>query len=270
MLLVGASALLPACLLSTSLDNTTNGGEPPTEGGSPDVASTTDSGTGTDTSTNDASVDVTRSADGGFCQTDAGAGQVFCSEFAGTTVSEGWSGLAPGAGTLELDQGNMLAKIPLVAQYDQGRFVYRHVDGAFSKLSCSFAFRRDLLDEEDLSIAELAVETGGEDYLVALYTLPTNGRLLTQRYPEDGGNGVVTETPIDLAAPIGTWHRVNVEVGSPEIRVYIDGQLSGSLANATTPPQIRTTFRLGVPQVDGDNTAPWELRFDDVRCILTP
>ena len=270
MLLVGASALLPACLLFTSLDNTTNGGEPATEGGAPDVATTSDTGSGTDTSTTDASVDVTPSTDGGFCQTDAGAGQVFCTEFNGPTVAEGWSGLAGGVGALELDQGNMLAKVPVVGQYENGKFVYRYIDGAYSTLSCSFAFRRDVLGEEDTTIAEMDVQTGGEDYLIALYTLPTTGRLLTQRYPEDSGDGVVNETPADLATPVGEWHRVTLENTTTQIRVYVDGQLNGTLTTAATPAEIRTTFRLGLPQIDGDNTAAWELRFDDVRCILTP
>jgi hypothetical protein len=268
MLLVGACALLPACLLFTSLDNTTNGGEPaPGEGGTPDVATPDTADTSV---TLDATNDATPAADGGFCQTDAGAGQVFCTEFAGAAVSDDWSGLAAGVGSLELAQGNMLAKIPVVAEYEQGKFVYRNIDGAFGTLSCSFAFRRDVLGEEDLSIAELEVQTGGEEYLVALYTRTTGGRLLMQRYPEDGGDGVVSEVPIDLAPAVGEWHRVTVEVGSPQIRVLIDGKLTGSLANAPTPAEIRTVFRLGVPQVDGENTAPWELRFDDVRCILTP
>ena len=267
MLLVGASALMPACLLFTSLDNTTNGADPPAnEAGSPDVTSTTD----TSTPAVDAAIDATPSAEAGFCLTDAGAGQVFCTEFNGPTLAEGWSGLSGGVGILELDQGNLLAHVPVVGQYEQGKYVYRYVDGAYSTLSCSFAFRRDVLGEEDVTVAEMDVQTGGEDYLIALYTLPTTGRLLTQRYPEDGGDGEVTETPIDVATPLGEWHRVTLENTTTQIRVFIDGQLNGSLTTAATPAEIRTAFRLGLPQIDGANTAPWELRFDDVRCILTP
>jgi hypothetical protein len=185
-------------------------------------------------------------------------------------VSEGWSGLAGGVGTLELDQGNLRASVPVLAQYEQGKHVYRTIDGSFSTLSCSFAFRRDVLGEEDVSIAEMSVETSGEDYQLTLYTLPATGRLLVQRYPEDGGDNVGEETPADLAPATGQWHRVTLEVSTAQLRVYLDGQLSGSLPNRIPAAEIRTTFRLGVPQIDGDNLAPWELRFDDVRCNLIP
>ena len=268
LLLVGASALLPACLLFTSLDDASGGAAPADDASTPEVIAPSDAA---ESSTpTDAPFDAVPSADGGFCQTDAGAGEVFCTEVPGPTVAEGWSGLAGGVGSLELAQGNMLAKVPVLGQYEQGKFVYRTIDGKFSSLACSFAFRRDVLGEEDVSIAEMVVETSGEDYLLSLYTLPTTGRLLVQRYPEDGGDGVVEETPADLAAPIGEWHRVTLEVTTSQLRALVDGQLTASLSNTIPSAEIRTTFRLGIPQIDGDNLAAWELRFDDVRCILTP
>jgi hypothetical protein len=266
MLLVGTSALLPACLLFTSLDDASGGPNPSSgEGGTPDVLPPSEASAAADGPT-----DAVPGTDAGFCGPTALPGEVFCTEFAGPTVSEGWSGLAGGVGTLELDQGNLRASVPVLAQYEQGKHVYRTIDGSFSTLSCSFAFRRDVLGEEDVSIAEMSVETSGEDYQLTLYTLPATGRLLVQRYPEDGGDNVGEETPADLAPATGQWHRVTLEVSTAQLRVYLDGQLSGSLPNRIPAAEIRTTFRLGVPQIDGDNLAPWELRFDDVRCILIP
>ena len=83
------------------------------------------------------------------------------------------------------------------------------------------------------------------------------------------GASSVNESPVDLAFPIDEWHRVTLETTSTQVKFYIDGVLNGTVAHQTVPTPLRTTFKVGIPQIDGDNLQPWELRFDDVRCIRT-
>jgi hypothetical protein len=269
MVLVMATAMLPACLLFTSLDETSGGGEFPGDGGTSDVvvpaADAADSSVGAD-----APIDAVPRTDAGFCLQDAGPGQVFCTEFPGPTVAEGWSSLASGVGSLELDQGNLLAKVPVLPAYDEGKYVARIIDGVFSSLACSFAFRRDVLGEELVSIAELIVEMNAAEYNLQLYTGVTTGRLLVARYPGDGGDGDNLQAVANVAPPIGEWHRYTIEATKTHVRAYVDGQLEASIEHGTPLAQLRSTFKLGIPRIDGDNLQPWQMRFDDVRCTLSP
>jgi hypothetical protein len=272
MAFVATCAMLPACLLFTSLDDTSGGAEPPAAEAGPNDGTAPATETGAvDAPSGDASTDGgIPTPEAGFCAQDAGPGVVLCSEFSGTDPSAGFSGLGGAVGTLELDEGNLLARVPVLGQYEQGKHVYQIVNGAFSILSCSFAFRRDVIGDELISVAELAVQTNAEHYSVFLYTAPTSGRLLVADYPADGGDGIFNSTAAGLGAQPGEWHRVGLEATATHVRVYIDGQLDVSLPHQSVPAAFQTTFKLGIPQIDGDNLQPWELRFDDVRCIRMP
>lgn len=266
MLLVAASAMLPACLLFTSLDDASGGADPANDSGSDTNAS--DAPLSPSDAAGDAVADANLAAR--FCEQDGGPGLVFCADFDGTDLAEGWSGLASGAGELLLDQKALLAKVPTTTAYSKGKHLFRDIDGVFTSLSCSFAFRRDVLGDESVIIAALAVETNAEYYTAYLYATVTSGQLLVQKFPADGGEPTATSGTANFGFPIGEWHRLTIEATKTQVRASIDGQLETSLVHDTTAKAIRTKLELGEPEISASNTKPWELRFDDVRCNLIP
>ena len=263
--LAALAATLSACLLFTSLDDTTGGAEPSpdggtgdAEGGSPDASSAVDGNTN----------DVTPPVDGGrFCSGDAG---FFCADFDDPPIDKGWTGLSTGVGTLSLDKNALVADVPITTDYQAGSFLFEKMNKTFSVLSCSFDFGRDVIGEHQTSFIELHVATADQLYDAILYTAPVEGRLLVYTYPGDGGNGDATQTNAAVAFPAGESHRITLEVNGTQARAFVDGQLTASLPHNVPLTPIQTTLRFGEPQIDGANATAWKLRMDNLRCDLTP
>src|SRR5689334_3906971 len=112
---IAGCALLPACLLFTSLDDASGGGDPSTN----DASTNDGAATSSDASSggSDASSDVASNPDARFCEQDGGPGLILCADFDGTNIEQGWTGLAGGAGELLLDQKTLLAKVPATTEY---------------------------------------------------------------------------------------------------------------------------------------------------------
>src|SRR6185295_12100705 len=114
LVLAALAGNLAACLLFTSLDDTSGGGEPAND------ASTNEAGPGGDGGADapasiDGGSDVAVADGGRFCSGDAG---YFCADFDDPPLDTGWSGLSTGVGTVSFDNKSLLAEAPITADYE--------------------------------------------------------------------------------------------------------------------------------------------------------
>lgn len=264
-----AAGALGACFVFCS---TYEASEPPSDAGGADDADDAGEASDDDATSTDAADAAVATR---YCEIDAG--QIFCADFDVGSMQRGWDSVALPVGTLVTDGDAstspplaLVATAPVTTQFQLGARLEKTFDGDYQSLTCSFSVRRELVGGAIISMAELRVETAGNDYELGAFAETTSGLLRYVDIPSDGGNAIVSDQGAPLAFPVGEWHRVGLQLTPQRARIYVDGALVSARVRGTVPTPLTTTFKLGIPTIEQPNDTPWRFRYDDVQCVKTP
>jgi hypothetical protein len=266
-----------ACLLFTSLDDLSGGADADAGGGTAtDGASGADGRTdGGGTTTIDAAPnDGANTANGRPCSLDTG--DVFCASFDVGALADGWDSLSQPNGTMALEENasfspprSALANLESTGTYIQGPFLQKNLVGPITTLSCSIAFRRDVVGTSPTTFFQLIAFFGGNDaYTAQVTTGTTAGDFSVNRYV-DGGNLPLRSATAPVAFPIGEWHIVTIMGDAQNVHLLVDGAEVAALAHDFTVPSAGARIRVGLFDINSGAATSWSVHYDDVRCTAT-